>query len=724
MTSRVNKRVWKTLAILFGILAAVLVIITVILTISSNPPTPVPIERHEAIKWYHELHPFEIQKVLDFLKEKINITLESPQNARLNSSFVHYVELKLPIKSSIINYVYRNGPEPVRLAKTALFRGDLVPPVVEEYILWPLPNISSFMKSRTVPYNLRPILLLEIASLYKYILPKFEKATTSFIKEEYGMLFSQCMSRCVEISFSPVPSTVARKGRREIWAWLGLKSFYKVYPLDFQFEVDITNANPSEWTLGKVWFDSTLFNDTDSFLDYYRNKREPYTPWYRRKQSVLDSTNEFPERKPLPINPPPTNSQTQRYTITDNSSTVTYLKWKFHLQLSPTGGLRLLNIQYRGKLIVYEMNLQEVAVVYSGSTPAAQNLNFIDGTALFGSRMAGLVEGVDCPFGSTFLSPTIYTVNDGGFRIQHNSTCIFEHDSQVPLRRHKVSVSSGRYYQGIPDKVLVVRVILTFLSYDYIMDYVFHNNGAIEARVFSTGALITTAPSHADSNFGVEIDPFILANIHNHLFNYKVDLDIISVTNRHSRWRIHEIKESDSWSSRNSTKHYTLDKMTQELIQTEMEARYNYDFYKPEYLLFHTGKVLNKNEYPRSYRIILSGITRKNADDDIFKSLAWADTQMAVTIRKEYEETSSSLYALWDSIDPIVDFKKYINNDSIIDEDLIAWITLGFRHIPQMENVPSTITLGTRSSFLLTPFNFFDEDPSISSDDDIFFRID
>lgn len=47
----------------------------------------------------------------------------------------------------------------------------------------------------------------------------------------------------------------------------------------------------------------------------------------------------------------------------------------------------------------------------------------------------------------------------------------------------------------------------------------------------------------------------------------------------------------------------------------------------------------------------------------------------------------------------------------------MTWVTLGTYHIPQMENVPNTATVGTQLSLFLTPFNYFPEDPSMASRD-------
>ena len=52
---------------------------------------------------------------------------------------------------------------------------------------------------------------------------------------------------------------------------------------------------------------------------------------------------------------------------------------------------------------------------------------------------------------------------------------------------------------------------------------------------------------------------------------------------------------------------------------------------------------------------------------------------------------------------------------SFIFQDLVAWLTLGTYHIPRSEDIPNVPTPETELSFMLTPFNYFPEDPSVSA---------
>lgn len=77
------------------------------------------------------------------------------------------------------------------------------------------------------------------------------------------------------------------------------------------------------------------------------------------------------------------------------------------------------------------------------------------------------------------------------------------------------------------------------------------------------------------------------------------------------------------------------------------------------------------------------------------------------------------MYNQQDMADPVLDFLKYVDGENIEQEDLVAWVTLGLMHIMHSEDVPNTATPGNSASFLLRPFSYFDEDPSMASYDGV-----
>lgn len=109
-------------------------------------------------------------------------------------------------------------------------------------------------------------------------------------------------------------------------------------------------------------------------------------------------------------------------------------------------------------------------------------------------------------------------------------------------------------------------------------------------------------------------------------------------------------------------------------------------------------------------------------DSTMERALSWGRYQLVVTRRKEEESQSSSIYYQNDIWTATAAFADFINNETLLGEDLVAWVTASFLHIPHAEDVPNTVTLGNRVGFLLRPYNFFDEDPSIFSPGSVYFE--
>lgn len=122
-----------------------------------------------------------------------------------------------------------------------------------------------------------------------------------------------------------------------------------------------------------------------------------------------------------------------------------------------------------------------------------------------------------------------------------------------------------------------------------------------------------------------------------------------------------------------------------------------------------------------------------------------------MTRHHENERSSSSIYGQNNPWEPLVSFEGFIHDNETIEDqvtaqghgaaavavwapwpgstvprapptaavpsaqDLVAWVTVGFLHVPHAEDIPNTATPGNAVGFFLRPFNFFDEDPSVAS---------
>jgi len=122
----------------------------------------------------------------------------------------------------------------------------------------------------------------------------------------------------------------------------------------------------------------------------------------------------------------------------------------------------------------------------------------------------------------------------------------------------------------------------------------------------------------------------------------------------------------------------------------------------------------------RGYRVHIRDMMKQMypREWDLVRGAALSLNQMTVTKRKEKEEKSSSIYIQNSLYDPVVDFANFVaDNESIVNEDLVAWVTVGMMHLPHSEDIPNTTTAANSASFFLRPYNYFDEDPSMASHD-------
>ncbi|XP_071459524.1 amine oxidase [copper-containing] 2 isoform X2 [Marmota flaviventris] len=163
--------------------------------------------------------------------------------------------------------------------------------------------------------------------------------------------------------------------------------------------------------------------------------------------------------------------------------------------------------------------------------------------------------------------------------------------------------------------------------------------------------------------------------------------------------------------------------LTRQVLRREDLAAFSWGSPLPRYLYLASNQT-NAWGHQRGYRIQIHsppGI-HMPLESSMERALSWGRYQLVVTQRKEKESQSSSIYFQSDIWTPSIVFADFINNETLLGEDLVAWVTASFLHIPHAEDVPNTVTLGNRVGFLLQPHNFFDEDPSIFSPGSVYFE--
>ncbi|XP_036123697.1 membrane primary amine oxidase isoform X2 [Molossus molossus] len=278
----------------------------------------------------------------------------------------------------------------------------------------------------------------------------------------------------------------------------------------------------------------------------------------------------------------------------------------------------------------------------------------------------------------------------------------------------------------IPDNgtetVLVIRSVSTMLNYDYVWDMVFYSNGAIEVKFHATGYISSTFLFGAARNYGNQVGEHTLGTAHTHSAHFKVDLDVGGLKNWVWAEDMVFVPMAVPWSPEHQMQRLQV---TRKLLETEEQAAFPLGSASPRYLYLASNQS-NKWGHPRGYRIQTLSFAGEPLpqNSSMERAFSWGRYQLAVTQRKEEEPSSTSIFNQNDPWAPTVDFTDFINNETIVGEDLVAWVTAGFLHIPHAEDIPNTVTVGNGVGFFLRPYNFFDQDATSNSADSIYFRED
>nr|AND62510.1 copper-containing amiloride-sensitive amine oxidase [Oryzias sinensis] len=685
---------------------------------------------HHGAPMFADLTVREMKAVRAYLHGIPEMKLTEARGKTLNKNSILLMELHLPKKHEALKALDHGHAKPIRQARVIVQFGNQSQPNITEYIVSPLPTpnthvVKTFKSNRPVRFESRPITNVE----YSHIEARLEKIANKAYKLLFettgGFSYTNCSDRC--LTFSDIAPRGLAPGERR--TWIMLQKFvegYFIHPVGFEVLINHQDLDPERWTVEKVWYNSKYFDSVEELVEKYESGEVEKVKLPEHDDNDLYSTYIPRGHSNTPTNihgPKLVEPQGHRYHIDQNF--VEYAGWSFAYRVRSSAGLQIFDLRFNGERIAYEISLQEAIAFYSGDTPAAMQTKYIDAGWAMGTSTYELAPGIDCPEIATFVD--LYHYFDTDKPILHkNALCIFEMTLAMPLRRHFNSDFQGGYnfYGGLDNTVLVVRTTSTVYNYDYIWDFLFYLNGVVEVKMSASGYIHATFFTPNGLHYGTKVYNYVLGNLHTHLIHYKVDLDIAGQKNSFETLNLKYVNFTNPWSPKNfivqSKLHHTEHK-------TERSAAFRFGKKFPRYLHFYNPNEKNKWGHQKGYRIQFNSHAHSVLPKDWReeKGISWSRYPLAVTRHKDSEATSSSIYTQNDPWEPVVSFEDYIrNNEDIVNQDLVAWVTVGFLHVPHSEDIPNTATPGNAVGFFLRPFNFFDEDPSLSSKSTVIVRQD
>ncbi len=389
---------------------------------------------------------------------------------------------------------------------------------------------------------------------------------------------------------------------------------------------------------------------------------------------------------------------------------IRWQNWRFRYGLHPREGLVLYTVSYtdagRQRSVLYRASLSEMVVPYGDPSAGWFFRNAFDAGEFGIGRLAVSLEpGIDSPENSVLFNATFANEGGGAAEVER-AVALYERDGVV-LWKH-VDYMTG-HNESRRSRQLVLSYFANVGNYEYGFNWVFHQDGTLEMETMLTGIMavkgVDRAAAHNGSH-GHLVAEGIEAVHHQHIFNFRLDLDVDGTEN-------------------------SLVEMNNEALPPGPRNPYNNAFTVRETFLkreLEAQRQLNLAS-GRRWKVINTGVKNSLGQPVGYmlfpgeNSLPYAGLNSQV--RKRAAFMNAHLWATQYANDEMNAAGFYINqskggeglprwtraNRSIENRDIVLWYTMGTTHIPRPEEWP--VTTVHKLGFKLMPNAFFSRNPSL-----------
>ena len=396
---------------------------------------------------------------------------------------------------------------------------------------------------------------------------------------------------------------------------------------------------------------------------------------------------------------------------------VSWQNWKFHFRVDARRGVVLSLVRYtdggRDRSVLYQGSLSELFVPYMDPAEPWGYQSYFDlGSypSVMGGVASSLEPGLDCPSHASYFDAVVAS-EKGIPRQRVRAACLFERLTGDPAWRH--SREDDRVVESRAQRQLVLRMFMTAGNYDYLFDWVFEQNGSLRLNAGATGMDQTKGAKSRDASgetdddkYGRFIAPFLIGINHSHFFSFRLDLDVDGTANTLMVDRLATERLPESSVRR------SLWKVESRPARTESEAMRHSTMTEPELWRVVNPGVMGAYGDPVGYEIggAHGAMTLLSPDDYMQKRAGFTNHTLWVTPQNPEELFAAGDYP---SVSTAGDGlpKWTAANRPIANTDLVAWITLGFHHVPRPEDWP--VMPSVWHGIELRPVGFFARNPAI-----------
>lgn len=399
---------------------------------------------------------------------------------------------------------------------------------------------------------------------------------------------------------------------------------------------------------------------------------------------------------------------------------VSWQNWRFHFRIDPRMGVVISTVRYqdgdRLRSVLYQGALTEIFVPYQDPSEGWYFVTFLDlGEASYGLATP-LERGTDCPDHALFFDAA--SANERGIpQRRPNAACLFERVTGDMAWRH-YSGGEGAV-ESRPRRDLVLRMIATAGNYDYLVDWVFMQDGTIKVVGAATGMVNVrtvaspTARAAGGTNgaelpdaYGHFVDRNTISVNHDHFLAFRLDLDVDGPDNSFVADRLVPRRLPEGHPRRSI---WTVELAA---AKREQDAQLDIDMKRPALWRVINPAALGPLGYPASYEIKpgRSEATLLSPDDNPQARGAFSAHELWVTRYAEGERFAAGDYVTrsrgGDGLP-----KWTAANRPIEKTDLVVWYTMGMHHVARAEDWP--VMPVAWNEFELRPFDFFPRNPAL-----------
>ncbi|KAF5658677.1 peroxisomal amine oxidase [Fusarium heterosporum] len=655
----------------------------------------------------------EYADVTAYLHQQKDLNLTSVANSTSWDNVIVTLDLLQPNKTDALSYLDGHAAAPARYARATLQFNSQLQPYIQEYMVGPLPlrnrtaqhselnYIFSSGRGRTNVYNAdtKAIALfnLEVGKEVRHITKRLLNGTATGADDDNLLIAGN----------DPL---IHSGGRVYQWnefysAHTGLFFSETILPTSLQFKVDITGRDPTKWKVIGWYYNGQFWPTTAAFIKGVETLKRPPGP---NVDGLWTSTQQQGDNLPRDDLHPPITVQPDgpRFGLDRKQNYVEWMDFSFYISNHKETGLQLHDIRYRGERLIYEFGLQEALAHYASQDPLHASSAYLDSSYGIGTSQWNLVDGFDCPSHATYLNTTFYISETT--HVHPNSLCLFEYDAGYPIQRHL----TANHVSATKNIVFTVRSVSTVGNYDYLFEYSFHYDGSIVVTVRASG-YIQGAFWSGDGDYGFHIHDNLSGSMHDHVLNFKLDLDIKGRNNSLLKTEFVPTSEVYPWSDGQTIN--TM-KVNRSYVTSEDDGKITWAKNgAASYAVVNKDKLNKFGEAPGYHIFPKSGSTAYltvQSSSALGQSANWANHNLYALQHHDTEPKSAYAFNSYNPHHPAVNFDNFFNGESLNQEDIVLYFNLGMHHLPNTADLPNTVTTTAMSSMAIAPQNYFAADIS------------